>query len=80
MKQIVFTPTASRQLDALPAQPRSMINEALCEYAVSGRGDVKALQGREGYRLRVGHYRVIFGADETTILAITIARRTSTTY
>lgn len=48
--------------------------------AVAGRGDVKALQGRKGYRLRVGAYRVIFDEDATTILAIHIGRRTTTTY
>jgi len=28
------------------------------------------LQGRPGFRLRIGQYRVIFREDETTILAI----------
>ena len=45
-----------------------------------GRGDVKALLGRGGYRLRVGGYRVIFDEDLSTILAITIGRRATTTY
>jgi mRNA interferase RelE/StbE len=41
---------------------------------------VKALQGRDGYRLRIGSYRVIFDEDETTILAIYIGGRATTTY
>jgi mRNA interferase RelE/StbE len=45
-----------------------------------GQGDVKALQGRDGYRLRIGGYRVIFDEDATTILAIYIGRRATTTY
>jgi mRNA interferase RelE/StbE len=40
---------------------------------------VKALQGRDGYRLRIGSYRVIFDEDATTILAIYIGRRATTT-
>jgi hypothetical protein len=52
----------------------------LHRYAMTGQGDVKALQGRDGYRLRIGSYRVIFDEDATTILAIYIGRRTTTTY
>jgi mRNA interferase RelE/StbE len=47
---------------------------------MTGQGDVKALQGRGGYRLRIGSYRVIFDEDAITILAIYIGRRASTTY
>ena len=52
----------------------------LHRYAMSGQGDVKALKGRAGFRLRIGSYRVIFDEDATTILAIYIGRRTTTTY
>jgi mRNA interferase RelE/StbE len=41
---------------------------------------MKALQGRNGYRPRIGACRVIFDEDATTILAIPIGRRTTTTY
>jgi mRNA interferase RelE/StbE len=47
---------------------------------MTGQGDVKALQGRGGYRLRLGSYRVIFDEDATTILAVYIGRRATTTY
>ncbi len=47
---------------------------------MTGQGDVRALQGRAGYRLRVGSYRVIFDEDAMTILAIYIGRRATTTY
>ena len=47
---------------------------------MTGLGDVKALQGREGFRLRIGQYRVIFDEDAATILAIYIGRRATTTY
>jgi mRNA interferase RelE/StbE len=52
----------------------------LHRYAMTGRGDLKSLQGRDCRRLRLGGYRVIFDEDATTILAIYIGRRTTTSY
>jgi mRNA interferase RelE/StbE len=49
-------------------------------YATSGAGDVKRLSGRDGFRLRIGRYRVIFDEDAATILAIPIGKRETTTY
>lgn len=80
MKTIVFTSAAARDLDALPAQGRHVVERALDAYAMTGRGDVKALKGTQGFRLRVGDYRVLFDEDLTTVLAIAIGRRTTTTY
>jgi mRNA interferase RelE/StbE len=80
MKTIVLTHRAAKELDALQTEARAAIAEALSAYAVDGRGDVKKLRGREGFRLRVGDYRVIFDDDGATILAIHIGRRTTTTY
>ena len=53
MKTIVLTHRAAKELDALPAEDRFAVTEALTLYAIEGRGDVKKLAGREGYRLRV---------------------------
>jgi mRNA interferase RelE/StbE len=49
-------------------------------YAMTGKGDVKALKGRAGYRMRVGRYRVLFAEDQITVLAIYIGKRETTTY
>jgi mRNA-degrading endonuclease RelE of RelBE toxin-antitoxin system len=49
-------------------------------YAIDGRGDVKRLQGRDGYRLRVGEYRVIFDETRSIVLALAIGRRQTHTY
>jgi len=43
-------------------------------------GDVKKLAGRDGLRLRVGRYRVIFDDDGATVLAIHIGKRETATY
>jgi mRNA interferase RelE/StbE len=80
VKTIILTLSAAKEIDALPRDARDRVEAALHRYAMTGQGDVKALQGRNGYRLRIGDYRVIFDEDATTILAIYIGRRATTTY
>lgn len=80
MKTIVLSPAAAQDLDNLPADARQHVSEGLSAYAVSGQGDVKRLAGRDGFRLRIGRYRVIFDEDQTTILAVYIGKRETTTY
>jgi mRNA interferase RelE/StbE len=80
MKTIIFTAAAAKDHDALPADARGEVDVALDTYARDGRGDVKRLQGSPYYRLRVGRYRVVFDEDQTTILAIYIGKRETTTY
>jgi mRNA interferase RelE/StbE len=80
VKTVIFTLIAAKDLDALPRDARAQVEAGLHRYAINGQGDVKALQGRDGYRLRIGNYRVIFDEDATTIPAIYIGRRTTTTY
>ena len=80
MKTIVFSGRATAQLEALPERAQQQVLDDLYRYAVTGSGDVKKLNGRDGYRLRSGSYRVIFAEDATTILAIYIGRRATTTY
>lgn len=80
MKTIIFTTAAGRQIDALPAQARESVFNALTVYAVEGVGDVKQLSGRQGFQMRVGDYRVIFDQDAATILAVYVGRRATTTY
>jgi mRNA interferase RelE/StbE len=80
MKTIIFTKQAAKDLDALATDEKAFVTAGLTDYAVTGRGDVKALVGRDGFRLRVGAYRVIFDEDATTILAIYVGRRQTATY
>jgi mRNA interferase RelE/StbE len=78
VRTIILTLSAAKDLDALPLDARQQVEAGLHRYAMTG--DVKALQGRNGYRLRIGSYRVLFDEDATTILAIYVGRRTTTTY
>ena len=80
MKTIILTLSAAKDLDALPRDAREQVKAGLNRYAITGQGDVKAVQGRDGYRLRIGGYRVISDEDATTIMAIYIGRRATTTY
>jgi mRNA interferase RelE/StbE len=80
MKTIIFTIAAAKDLDALSPEGREQVVDALSRFAIDGHGDVKKLTGREGFRLRVGAYRVLFTQDLTTILAIYVGRRQTTTY
>jgi mRNA interferase RelE/StbE len=80
VKTIIFMPSAAKDLDALPIVDRAAVEQGLHRYAIHGLGDVKRLQGRNGFRLRIGPFRVLFDQDAETILAIYIGRRTTTTY
>jgi len=80
MKTIIFTAAAVRQVDALPEDGRVQVLADLDRYATTGRGDVKKLAGRDGYRLRSGRYRVLFNEDQTTVLAVYVGKRETTTY
>ncbi len=80
MKTIILTLSAAKDLDALPRDAREQMETGLHRYAMTGQGGVKALQGRDGFRLRIGGYRVIFDEDGATILAVYIGRRATTTY
>lgn len=80
MKTLILSTAAAKDLDKLDSKSREQVSEALIDYAMKGVGDVKALQGRNGFRLRVGRYRVIFDEDQNTILAIYIGKRETTTY
>ena len=80
MKTIIFTNQAAKELDALPDTDREAVTSALTNYAIYGYGDVKALSGRDGFRMRIGALRVLFDEDRMTILAIYVGRRETTTY
>lgn len=80
MKTIILTAAAAKDLDGLDKSARQQIEAGLDQFAMTGRGDVKALSGQPGYRLRIGRYRVIFDEDQTTILALYIGKRETTTY
>jgi mRNA interferase RelE/StbE len=60
VKEIVFTSAAVRQWRKLIATTRTQIDLKLTAFAETGIGDVKALKGVAGMRLRAGDWRVLF--------------------
>jgi mRNA interferase RelE/StbE len=71
-EEIEFTSAAIRQWRKLTAATRAQIDLKLKAFAETGVGDVKALKGTVGMRLRSGDWRVLFTikADMITIHAV----------
>ncbi|ANV98857.1 type II toxin-antitoxin system RelE family toxin [Bradyrhizobium icense] len=75
MKPVAFTAASARQWAKLSPDIRRRIDRRLTEFAENGRGDVKRLKGRDGMRLRVGDWRVIFYEDQETIVVAAVGHR-----
>jgi mRNA-degrading endonuclease RelE of RelBE toxin-antitoxin system len=60
VKRIVWTDAAKADVRSLSKPIAMRILFALHRFAEAGVGDVKALQGRDELRLRVGDYRLFF--------------------
>jgi len=75
MKPVAFTPTSARQWAKLSLDVRRRIERRLTEFATTGHGDVKRLKGRDGMRLRVGDWRLIFYEDQGTIVVAAVGHR-----
>jgi len=78
MRRIVYTRVAMKQLKATPAPIAARIISKIEQYAAnptSLAGNVLKLQGREGYRLRVGDYRVIFDDDGVVLDILQVGPR-----
>jgi mRNA interferase RelE/StbE len=72
---MAFTAASARQWAKLSSDIRGRIDKRLTEFAETGHGDVKRLKGRDGLRLRVGDWRVIFYEDQDTIVIAAVGHR-----
>ena len=81
---VVLTKPAQKSLDRVPSFDRARIIAALEGMEDAPLlGDVRKLYGgREGFRKRVGNWRVFFDlySSEGRVVITAIERRTSTTY
>ena len=81
---VVLAGPARKSLERVPTTDRRRIWLAIEEMEVNPfRGDVRKLKGEhEGFRRRVGDWRVFFDVwpDDRRIVVTAIERRTSTTY
>lgn len=73
--QIAFTSAGTWQWLGLSADIRRRIEAKLAVFAETGHGDVKRLKGRDGARLRVGDWRVIFYVEGDTIVVAAVGHR-----
>jgi mRNA interferase RelE/StbE len=78
--KIVFKKEAAKSLSKIPSKAAQSIRRKLEAIAANPYGnhpDAKKLQGRDGYRLRIGDWRVIYEIqnDQLLILVLKIAPR-----
>ena len=71
MYRLEVSHTAHRQIRKLPAQTQDRINNAIAGLAGNPRPPgVKKLTVRDGYRIRVGDYRVLYQIDDSERMAV----------
>lgn len=75
MKDVQFTSAAIRQWRKLTAATRAQIDAKLRVFAETGVGDVKALRGASGLRLRSGDWRVLLTVKGNTITIHAVGHR-----
>ena len=72
---VELTKQAAKSLRKLPADVRETIIvkiEELAKDPFSPNLDIKKLQGRDGYRLRVGNWRIIYDLYKQQLLIVVI--------
>lgn len=73
--RLVLKPGARRDLDALPADVFARVDTRILVLADDPRprGSVKMRGTRNGYRIRIGDYRVLYEVDDKAHV-VTVAR------
>ena len=72
---IAYSKEAAKSLQRMPRNTAQLIREKLESIAVDPYADhpnAKKLQGREGYRLRVGDWRVIYKIQNEQLMIIVL--------
>lgn len=67
MKRLVVGLKAGKAMRRLPGDVQAQLMAKLERYAETGVGDVKALKGMVGFRLRAGDYRVLLEVDDAIV-------------
>ncbi|MDR1015596.1 MAG: type II toxin-antitoxin system RelE/ParE family toxin [Coriobacteriales bacterium] len=74
--KVTLSRKAHKQYDRLNEPIRSRVRTALdCLSKEPPQGDIKSLEGRDGYRVRVGGHRIIFDRIHDTIVVYGIEPR-----
>jgi mRNA interferase RelE/StbE len=80
VKRIVWTDPGKSDVRSLSKPVAMHIFSALHRFAQSGVGDVKALQGSEELRLRIGDYRLFFVCPDADTIEIRRVRHRGDAY
>ncbi|HET9477661.1 MAG TPA: type II toxin-antitoxin system RelE/ParE family toxin [Dehalococcoidia bacterium] len=84
MYRIEYEARARKELTALPRHVRRQVSEAIEHLSTDPRppGCRKISGTEDGYRIRVGRYRVIYGVKEQVlvIVIVRVAKRDEATY
>lgn len=75
VKTVTYTAAADKVLRALPPDLAARIEDKVERYALTGEGDPKALVGADGFRLRVGAWRIICTEDLVVVNVVKIGQR-----
>jgi mRNA interferase RelE/StbE len=78
VKNVTYSKSAIKSLRRIPAKTAKNIVDKIDQYAADPAvqaNNVARLQGREGYRLRIGDWRVIFDEDDRIIAVLAIGPR-----
>ena len=79
MYQLKYRKQARNYLARLPLKIKTIIIDKLHEIAVDpdlARSDIKSLRGRDGYRLRVGQYRIFYTRHDAYLVIEVVKVRT----
>lgn len=79
-RSVRFQKKAIKALGRMPRNEADKVRHKIFQYAENPealKSNVKKLQGREGLRLRVGNWRVIFDDDGTVLDILEIGVRGS---
>ena len=73
---VELSPQAKKYYGALEASIQNRMKKALRNLALNPpQGDIVSLSGRDGFRLRVGKYRLLFDIAEDKIIVHDIGLR-----
>jgi mRNA interferase RelE/StbE len=70
VRRIAWTDAAKADIRSLSKPVAMQVLSGLHRFAESGMGDVKALQGREELRLRIGDYRLFFVCPDSESIEV----------
>ena len=74
--QVELSPKAAKYLSKLDTVTKNRIVKGLKKLALEPpQGDIKNLNGKDGFRLRIGKYRILFDIVDNAMLVYEIDSR-----